>query len=323
MKKNLIKSLGSTCLIPNKKSQKSETPYSYRTINDSVFTLAPTNCNYINHVHWTNTYPLSFVTSVDSHKHLCVLKELYGRQIKEQHIVSQQPIDMRCNTDFLPKHQYQHDLPKSTNTNMDNSYPYVPPVTTSFFPYDYSHNQTHSSQRYGQSSGLHMRRTSMPFAQPVDVSYVRKYMDQKQNSHSSRYVHPYKPHYTSNNNNNNDYWKSSRSYGTTSSQPPFNQSLSFIDIPIHSPTYNIKIPPLRIPITAITPQTHQNLSPSSPTQLPYYNNNYSNKNYQSSSSSMPCYNNYFSNYSGGYATQSSSIMKSLLTMEPKSRFVWS
>lgn len=307
VKKNLIHSLGSSNLS-NKKSQKAETAYSYKTINDSVYTLAPTNCNYINHVHWTNTYPLSFVTNVESHKHLCVLKDLYGRNIQEQHHLSIQPIDMRCNSDHLPKVQYQNEMPKSS---MDNSYPFVPPVTTSFFPYQY-HQKPHSPQRYNISSGAStstMRRNAMPLAQPVDVSYARKYMDQKQQT-SCRYPQ-YKTHYPTN--NDHLQWKPPRSYA-----PSFQtqaQSLSFIDIPIHSPTYNIKIPPLRIPITAITPQTHS-VSPSSShfnkpsPPIPYFNKN-NFKNYYSSNSRYD------------YPSQSSNIMKNLLQMEPKSRFVWS
>lgn len=254
-------------------------------------------------MHWTNTYPLSFVTNVESHKHLCVLKDLYSRNVQEKHFLNCQPIDMRCNTDHLPKIQYQNEMPKSS---MENSYPFIPPATTSFFPYQ----PPPSPQRYNISSMAStssMRRNTMSLAQPVDVSYARKYMDQKLQA----WPHPqYKTHYPTSN-DHQLLWKPP----PRTSYQTHGQSHSFIDIPIHSPTYNIKIPPLRIPITAITPHNHT-VSPS-----PYFNKHQSVAHYNKN-------NNYKNYYSGGsnrdnYPSQSSNIMKNLLQMEPKSRFVWS
>lgn len=304
VKKNLAQSFGPST-VSSKKTQKAETPYSYRTINESVFTLAPTNCNYINHVHWTNSYPLSFVTNVESHKDLCVLKDLYSSNVRENHLACHQPIDMRCNEDHLPKIQYQSEM---SEYSLEKSYPFIPPVTTSFFPYQYQH---YSAQRYNIPSMTNtstVRRNILPLSQPVDVSFARKYMDKKQQP-SYRYPMEYKTNYSTN--NDKFLWKPP--------QPTFQtqtQSHSFIDIPIHSPTYNIKIPPLRIPITAIAPHTsHSHSALSAPLynkhqSIPYYNrNNY--KNFYPSSNGYE------------YPSQSTNIMKNLLQMEPKSRFVWS
>uniref|UniRef100_A0A336LTV1 CSON004699 protein n=1 Tax=Culicoides sonorensis TaxID=179676 RepID=A0A336LTV1_CULSO len=384
VKKNLINAFGSQT-IPNKKGQKTESPYSYKTINDSVYTLAPTNCNYINHVHWTNTYPLSFVTNDESHKHLCVLKELYAKDLHEDYQISHQPIEMRCNAEYLPKSKnHQSEMPKTT---MENSYPYIPPITTSYFPYNYNESQsstsslqrhsisTFSSSSYSCGGTSTVRRNTMPLAQPVNVSYARKYMDQQQYHHSNskqqnyasyqghnRYGyqtnHHYKQQYGTSNKHSSrhHHHRQSTSY-QTNTQPQ--QSLSFIDIPIHTPGYNIKIPPLRIPITAIAPQLQQQQQPAppqnacvSPSSYDYSysynsNNRYSDlapiapvsppyhssyHNFNSNTNNYNNYNNYNLNHNNyhhptpnryQYSAQSPNIMKNLLQMEPKSRFVWS
>ncbi|XP_063708876.1 uncharacterized protein LOC134837432 [Culicoides brevitarsis] len=294
VKKNLKYDPMRSSPISARKPQKSETPYSYKTIDESVFTLAPTNCNYINHVHWTNSYPLSYETNAQSHRHLCVLKDLYRRGVLEKHIPSEQPVDMRCNYDHLPK-------PKEKTPQ------YIPPTPVQYHPYQpharhqyHQHHQEVPHQRYNSyHQHSHHHHHSRRSSYSHDVSYTRQFYEQKQQS-SCRYPQ----------------WKPPKSVFPPPTPPVSSQSHSFIDIPIYSPAYNIKIPPLRIPIAAIAPTTAVANTYKPPAYPSYgsYNRNF----YHERRSYPETYSNYAPSTSA-----SPSIMRNLLQMEPKSRFVWS
>lgn len=319
-------------------SPKSEINYAYKTLNDSIYTLAPTNCNYINHVHWTNTYPVHFLTHKNSHKYLCVLKDMYRKIIDQPIIQSLQPIEMRCNEDHLPK---RHDSHKSRFQSL------LPRLT--------SPGTTRHSQRVISPQQRHHKPNA--HAQPVNVAYARQYMEQQPPNYSHQNIsyhgtNPYKMPATF-----EPLWKPRRRYNHLPPQlkmPPqrqpkdlsmnssrTSQSSSFIDIPIHSPTYNIKIPPLRIPITQLTSSTITTPSPSTSSSSRYktqphhysspYFPNYNNNTHINSHTTPTSSNVYYDflghqrqkRYHEQYPLPATSSLKSLLQMEPKSRYAWS
>lgn len=86
-----------------KPSTLNDIEFKSKKIGESAYTMPPTNCNYINHVHWTMTYPMAFQTQRNSHKYMCVLRELYQKKMTHQVDTLLTPLDMRCDSSKLPQ----------------------------------------------------------------------------------------------------------------------------------------------------------------------------------------------------------------------------
>lgn len=280
-----------------KAKQVEDVEFKCNRIGKTLYTLAPTNCNYINHVHWTNTYPMAFLTKKNSHKYLCGLRELYQKKPAQRLDPALLPIDMRCDMKKLP----QPDVSKLNQLLSPSTYsrapvnipavipqPLIAPVSrttpaaakfdnlyknayysTSYMnqtPHQHYNQPNQSTSAYVDSSyqshshrSLNPPNYQLPVAQPVDVAYARRYLETQPNPGYRRYGHRYKmtP-------NLEKLWNTTQHY-TDSYRPPSMSSKSvnssFIDIPIRSPTFNLDLPPIRIPIKQFTKGTKGTLPP--------------------------------------------------------------